>query len=68
MVGKAPLGLPNVRGGLCPQTPVVPIPTSEYPTPAARPAYSVLDSGRFEAATSFRIGAWDERLVHCLAE
>jgi dTDP-4-dehydrorhamnose reductase len=49
-------------------TPVVPIPTSEYPTPAARPAYSVLDSGRFEAATGFRIGAWDERLVHCLAE
>lgn len=50
------------------RTPVLPIPTSEYPTPAARPAYSVLDSGRFEAATGFRIGAWDDRLVRCLAE
>jgi dTDP-4-dehydrorhamnose reductase len=48
-------------------TPVIPIPTSAYPTPAARPAYSVLDNGRFEMATDFRIGPWDERLKACLA-
>jgi len=48
------------------QTPVVPISTSEYPTAAARPAHSVLDSSRFEAATGFRIGPWDERLEECL--
>jgi dTDP-4-dehydrorhamnose reductase len=49
------------------ETPVLPIPTSEYPTAAARPAYSVLDSGRFEAEAGFRIGPWDERLRACLA-
>ena len=48
-------------------TPVVPIPTSEYPTAAARPAYSVLDSGRFEVATGFRIGPWDQRLAVALS-
>jgi dTDP-4-dehydrorhamnose reductase len=48
------------------KTAVVPIPTSEYPTPAARPAYSVLDSSRFEHASGFRIGRWDERLRECL--
>lgn len=46
-------------------TPVVPITTSEYPTPAARPAHSVLDSGRFEQATGFRIGPWEDRLGAC---
>jgi len=48
-------------------TPLVPIATSEYPTTAARPAYSVLDSGRFAAAGGFRIGPWDERLRECMA-
>ena len=46
-------------------TPLVPIPTSEYPTPAARPAYSVLDSARFQDATGFRIGPWEDRLRAC---
>jgi dTDP-4-dehydrorhamnose reductase len=48
------------------QTPVVPVATSDYPTAAARPAYSVLDSGRFESSTGFRIGPWNERLAACL--
>ena len=46
-------------------TPIVPIRTSEYPTPAARPAYSVLDSSRFQQATRFRIGPWEDRLRAC---
>ncbi len=49
-------------------TPVTPIASSEYPTDAARPAYSVLDSGRFERAADFRIGPWDERLAACLTD
>lgn len=49
-------------------TPVVPIATSEYPTDATRPAYSVLDSGRLEHATGFRIAPWDERLEACLTD
>ena len=49
-------------------TPLVPIVTSEYPTDASRPAYSVLNSDRFEHATGFRIGPWDERLAACLRD
>jgi dTDP-4-dehydrorhamnose reductase len=49
-------------------TPVVPIATSEYPTAAARPAYSVLDSSRFAAASGFRIGPWEERLAACFGQ
>jgi dTDP-4-dehydrorhamnose reductase len=49
-------------------TPVVPISTAEYPTAAARPAYSVLDSGRFQQATGFRIGSWDARLAACFGD
>ena len=49
-------------------TPVIPILTSEYPTAAARPAYSVLDSTRFESATGARIGSWDERLAACFRD
>jgi dTDP-4-dehydrorhamnose reductase len=50
------------------KTPVVPIRTSEYPTLAVRPAYSVLDSSPFGQASGFRIGPWDERLALCLQE
>jgi len=49
-------------------TPVVPIRTAEYPTPAERPAYSVLDSSRFRQASGFCIGPWDQRLAACLRD
>lgn len=45
---------------------VVPIPTHEFPTPAARPAYSVLDTTRIEAALGRAAPAWSvgvERVV-----
>lgn len=48
-------------GGVANLAPVTPIPTSAYPTPAQRPAYSVLD----KAATTALIGAiphWREPL------
>lgn len=46
---------------------VVPIPTSFYPTPASRPAYSVLDSGLFETTFRWAIPDWKEALERCLS-
>lgn len=46
---------------------VLPIPTSSYPTPASRPAYSVLDSGFFEATFGWPIPDWKDALERCLS-
>lgn len=46
------------RGG--PVARVDRIPTSEYPTPAERPAYSVLDSSRLERQFGVRLPDWRE--------
>jgi dTDP-4-dehydrorhamnose reductase len=45
---------------------VVAVPSSEYPTPARRPAYSVLDSGRLRATAGIELPHWREQLVRCL--
>jgi len=45
---------------------VLPIPTSDYPTPARRPAYSVLDCARLESAFGVRLPAWQDSLARCL--
>ncbi len=42
---------------------VVPIPTAAYPTPARRPAYSVLDCRRIEAVFGLRRTPWAESLT-----
>ena len=44
------LGLPAAR--------VEPITTADWPTPARRPANSMLDSGRFERTFDFRMPQW----------
>ena len=41
--------------------------TVDYPTPAKRPAYSVLDSAKFDAAFSFANADWRQGLARCLA-
>jgi dTDP-4-dehydrorhamnose reductase len=46
---------------------VVPITTAGYPTPARRPAYGVLATGRFEAAFGFGLDDWRETLARCIA-
>jgi dTDP-4-dehydrorhamnose reductase len=46
---------------------VVPIATSEYPTPARRPAYGVLSSRKFEATFRYRMPEWREALAACRA-
>lgn len=45
---------------------VVAIPTSEYPTPARRPACSALDSGRLERNLAIDIEPWEEQLERCI--
>jgi dTDP-4-dehydrorhamnose reductase len=48
---------------------VVPITTADHPTPARRPANSVLDSSRFASAFGYRARPWEEetrRIVQSL--
>ena len=47
---------------------VTPIPTADYPTPAARPAYSVLDVAGFEGAFAHPLEDWRTGLALALAE
>jgi dTDP-4-dehydrorhamnose reductase len=47
---------------------LIPIPTSEYPAPAARPAYSVLDTGRFRNTFGLALPDWRHSLALCLAD
>lgn len=42
------------------------IPTSAYPTPAKRPAYSVLDKSKIMATFDLPIPGWKKSLVTCL--
>lgn len=47
---------------------VNPISTQEYPTPAKRPAYSVLDGGKLQAMFDLSLPHWGTALAHCAAE
>lgn len=47
---------------------IVPIATADYPTRARRPAYSVLDCGRLEAAFGLQLPAWEAGLAGVLDE
>lgn len=47
---------------------VIPIPTQDYPTPAKRPAYSVLDISGFEAVTNHTMPDWKDGLAAALKE
>lgn len=56
-----------LRLGLLTDTiPVLPIGSEDYPTPARRPAYSVLDRSRTIDATGFPGRPWREELVRVL--
>jgi dTDP-4-dehydrorhamnose reductase len=46
---------------------VVPVTTAEFPRPAPRPAYSVLDVGRFEHLAGRRVEPWEAGVVETLA-
>ncbi|NPD92611.1 dTDP-4-dehydrorhamnose reductase [Xylanibacter muris] len=45
---------------------VRPIHTSEYPTSANRPAYSVLDKTKIKRTYGLTIPYWEEALCHCM--
>lgn len=47
---------------------VEPITTADYPTPARRPAYSVLDTGKIQAQLGLTIADWRDSLVTMLGE
>ncbi len=45
---------------------VIPVTTADYPTPARRPAYSVLSNTRFAATFGFTLPAWRTQLTSAL--
>jgi dTDP-4-dehydrorhamnose reductase len=45
---------------------VIPITTADYPTPARRPAYSVLSNARFVATFGFTLPAWRTQLTSAI--
>ena len=50
------------------RAPIMPIPTSDYPTPAPRPAYSVLDCASLVRLTGRAQAPWRENLTRMLRE
>ena len=45
---------------------VRPLHTAEYPTPAARPHYSVLDKTKFKTTFALDIPYWEQSLAECI--
>lgn len=47
---------------------VLPIPTRDYPTPAPRPAYSVLSGAKLQRVFGLRLPDWQAGLEQCFAD
>jgi dTDP-4-dehydrorhamnose reductase len=47
---------------------VTPIPSAEYPTPAQRPEYSVLDCARLNAVFGLALPDWRDAFAMCTEE
>jgi dTDP-4-dehydrorhamnose reductase len=58
----------GAAGILAAQPQIVPIPTADYPTPARRPAFSVLDKGSAWALLGGPAPHWRTNLRRCLGE
>ena len=48
------------------KTQINPIETSQYPTPAVRPKYSVLNKKKFKETFGLKIPYWRDSLVSCM--
>ena len=57
----------RASGGRLAAPSVIPITTAEYPTPAKRPAYSVLSNAKLEKTFGVRLGAWRDGLREALS-
>lgn len=53
-------GLTNIK--------VNPIPSSDYPTPAKRPAFSVLDGKKLRSVFDVSLPHWQTALAHCVSQ
>jgi dTDP-4-dehydrorhamnose reductase len=60
------IGLMPAEGKKCSQ--IEAIPSSEYPTPARRPAYSVLSCAKLKRTFGLQLPAWDESLKQVLEQ
>ncbi|MGI1669186.1 MAG: dTDP-4-dehydrorhamnose reductase [Neptuniibacter sp.] len=58
----------NAAGVLKRRPTLTPIPTSEYPTPAARPAYSVLDCSKISGVYDIEPSDWNNALNKIIPE
>jgi len=45
---------------------VLPIPTTSFPTPAKRPSYSVMDTGKIISQFNFPLKKWTDSLDECI--
>jgi dTDP-4-dehydrorhamnose reductase len=57
-----------IREATCSGCRLVPIPTTEYPAPARRPAYSVLDTSKFRRTFGMALPDWRQSMELCLAD
>ncbi|PVV25357.1 MAG: hypothetical protein B6D74_03375, partial [gamma proteobacterium symbiont of Ctena orbiculata] len=47
---------------------IQPVPTRDYPTPAKRPAYSVLDNSKLKQRFGLQLPDWRVSLQQCIAD